>query len=84
MYILKFEVFELLKEVFLKLVGCLVYVIIDIDVLDFVYVLGIGMVDVGGIMFKELFVFVYEIVCLEVNVKGVDLVEVVLVYDYLE
>lgn len=82
MNLYKFDVLELLKEVLLKFVGCLVYVIIDIDVLDLVYVLGIGMLEVGGIIFKELLDFIVVIVNLNINVVGVDLVEVVLVYDY--
>lgn len=84
MYILKFEVLELLKEILLIFVGCFVYVIIDIDVLDLVYVFGIGIVDVGGIILKEFLVFIYVIVKLDFCIVGGDLVEVVLIYDLFE
>lgn len=60
----------------------LVYLIFDIDCLDFVFVSGIGMLVIGGLIFD----CVIKLVCglKDFNIVGMDVVEVVLVYDQLE
>ncbi|KEP31182.1 agmatinase [Bacillus safensis] len=82
MHISKFEVLEPLKQVLPKLKGRLVYVTIDIDVLDPAHAPGTGTVDAGGITSKELLASIHAIAGSDVQVVGADLVEVAPVYDH--
>lgn len=69
----------LMVEVCQQMGDGLVYFSFDIDSFDFIWVLGIGMLEVGGLSFIQ----VLEIVCgcCGLNLIGVDLVEVLFFYD---
>lgn len=57
----------------------LVYLIFDIDCLDFVFVLGMGMLVCGGLSLDK----ILKIICVlkGINLIGMDVVEVLFFYD---
>lgn len=59
-----------------------VYLIFDIDCLDFVFVLGIGTLVIGGLIFDRVIKLVRGLK--DFNIVGMDVVEVVSVYDQSE
>lgn len=83
-YTLKPEAYKLPKDTSFKSVGCLAHAMTDTDASDFVYVLGIGIADVGGTMLRESSVLTYETVYLDAKAAGVDSAEAVFTHDLLE
>ncbi len=74
-HLFKNDVFEPIKKVIGLLKNSLVYLTIDIDVLDPAYAPGTGYLEAGGISSRELFDAI-ELIFLELNVIGADVVEV--------
>lgn len=81
-YIEEYGVEVVIDCIFIWIGDRLLYVLIDIDVFDFVYVFGIGMLEVGGFMSCEL-LCIFCVLC-DCDIVGVDVVEVLFVYDYVQ
>lgn len=71
-----------IDDVIKNLKGKKVYLLIDIDVFDLVFVFGIGIFELGGILFLDFFDILFKLK--DFDIIGVDIVEVVLYYDIFD